>query len=683
MSDSFLPENEPQIQARSPYPSARPGPIPDSRLENLFVEKPPSLVVREETSSTFSFSTASASISCGPNDKGGACEKYFNSDGSGNTLPIVLGVVIPVGIAFVVLIYLHRRHVKKLRKEDAEDKHKSLDFGLGEGGGIKHNKKKGQKFPEMAMTSEKPEGRGRQPRGLSMDLDTSNPYLLPPGLQGSRESLHSLSRSINGDDRYRPTAFIPDDGSIRSPSSLRSPADDASSWTGSSIRRYDYDSKQTLVPNAQPNPVGRPSFGSSASPERGMSRDAEPASRKPVNNSNLNLLAPGPTGDGRDSFVSTASSNGPVNALRASNNYLAQYISGGKQQEPVKTLPDPVVSEMPLDPPADLAVPPPVVAKDDFHSRQPSAVPSNLQESKSTAPSIILNAPEERDSRPSYSGLNHYEGPDISYEAVEQPSSAYTNNPTADSTHQHTSALSTELTRTGDPSPVPEPHAQKGLSTYEEQDDFYDESEEYQGYFDNQDEPGYDQRRLTWGTRPLPPDDPSENPEQRANRIRSFYKEYFDESKPQAPEQEYYDGSEGYYDTYDQEVYDDQSQYYPPRGYPQPPGYGRHRATVSSGSYMGGPRAFSSASSRDQSRYPMPRKQHLPPPKALNVLPSPHLLKDNTMLPIDFAPPQKFSNQRSGTPDSLRGGARPYSPSVRAHIPLASSYDDLAMMPSP
>ena len=680
MSDSFLPENEPQIQARNPYPAARPGPIPDSRLENLFVEKPPSLVVREETSSSFSFSTATASTSCGPNDKAGACEKYFGSDGSGNTLPIVLGVVIPVVIAFAVLIYLHRRHVKKLKKEDAEDKHKSLDFGLGYGGGIGHNKKKGQKFPEMTMASEKREERGRQPRGLSMDLDMNNPYLLPPGLQGSRESLHSLSRSINGEDRYRPTAFIPDDGSIRSPSSVRSPADDASSWTGSSIRRFDYDSKQNLVPNAQPNPVGRPSFGSAASIDRGLSRDNDPPSRKPVNNSNLNLLAPGPTADARDSFVSTVSSNGPVSALRASNNYLAQYISGGKKQDPVTTPSEPVVSATTLNASTDLAVPPPVIVKDDYHSRQPSAVPSSIQEPNSTAPSITFNAPEDKEAWPS----SQYEGRDISHSSVEQSSSAYTNDPSTDSTRQYTPATSTEPTRNDDPSHPPEPHAQNGVNTDDDHVDYYDEAEEYTTYIDNQDELGYDPRRLTWGTRPLPPDDPSENPEQRANRIRSFYKEYFDESKPQAPEQDYYDGSEGYYDTYNQDAYYDQSQYYPPRGYPPPPVAGRHRATVSNGSYMAGPRAFSSASSRDQPRYPMPRKQHLPPPKALNILPSPHLLKDGaTMLPTDFAPPQKFSNQRSGTPTSLRGGARPYSPSVRAHVPLASSYDDLAIMPSP
>ena len=81
----------------------------------------------------------------------------------------------------------------------------------------------------------------------------------------------------------------------------------------------------------------------------------------------------------------------------------------------------------------------------------------------------------------------------------------------------------------------------------------------------------------------------------------------------------------------------------------------------------------------------MPPKKKLPPPKALMVLPTPHKLKDDDFLPnaIDFAPPQVFKNQRSGTPDSLRGGMRPYSPSIRPHIPLASSFDDLAVVPSP
>ncbi|KAG9385374.1 hypothetical protein A1F94_004921 [Pyrenophora tritici-repentis] len=45
---------------------------------------------------------------------------------------------------------------------------------------------------------------------------------------------------------------------------------------------------------------------------------------------------------------------------------------------------------------------------------------------------------------------------------------------------------------------------------------------------------GHNTNRLSMSLRPMPPsDDPQENPEERANRIRSFYKEYFDDSKPE------------------------------------------------------------------------------------------------------------------------------------------------------
>jgi hypothetical protein len=55
--------------------------------------------------------------------------------------------------------------------------------------------------------------------------------------------------------------------------------------------------------------------------------------------------------------------------------------------------------------------------------------------------------------------------------------------------------------------------------------------------FDNQGGlgvPQRDSRRLSVGFRPLPPDEimESEDPEYRANRIRSFYKEYFEDTKP-------------------------------------------------------------------------------------------------------------------------------------------------------
>lgn len=206
------------------------------------------------------------------------------------------------------------------------------------------------------------------------------------------------------------------------------------------------------------------------------------------------------------------------------------------------------------------------------------------------------------------------------------------------------------------------------------------------------DDLGYDPRRSTMGRRPLPPDDPSENPEQRANRIRSFYKEYFDDSKPSKPsqpsqpsQQQYYDGSENFgHDGH----YNANQQYnqnaYPPRGPSRFNGAERHRATISNGSFAAGPRAFSSASGRygPPGRVPPPKK-NLPPPKPLHVLPTPHMLKDDIILPMDFAPPASYRGQRSGTPDSLKGGVRPYSPALRAHTPLVSSFDDLSVMPSP
>ncbi|KAI4133674.1 MAG: hypothetical protein LQ338_000003 [Usnochroma carphineum] len=211
---------------------------------------------------------------------------------------------------------------------------------------------------------------------------------------------------------------------------------------------------------------------------------------------------------------------------------------------------------------------------------------------------------------------------------------------------------------------------------------------------------GYDIRRLSMGFRPLPPDDPTDNPEQRANRIRSFYKEYFDDSKPGHSHKagQYYEDYDEHY-LGDGAIYDlatgdlmavqpQRSEPYgrramtpPPRAPPRFRGGARHHASTLSGGRIvpPGPRAFSSASGHFG--HPMPR---LPPPGPLRVLPSPHLLKEDSFaLPIDFAPPTSYKDRQAGRPESPRGGSRPYSPMVPAHLPLVSSFDDLAVMPSP
>jgi hypothetical protein len=209
-----------------------------------------------------------------------------------------------------------------------------------------------------------------------------------------------------------------------------------------------------------------------------------------------------------------------------------------------------------------------------------------------------------------------------------------------------------------------------------------------------------DTRRLTLGVRPLPPEDPADNPEQRANRIRSFYKEYFDDSKRETTYYEdygtdFYDG--GYvYDPVTGDYYDAappapfaepvgrRAMTPPPRAPPRFQGAARHMATNSAGfnGFSPGPRAFSSASGR----LPGPRgpRKPMPPPAPLQVLPTPHMLKDDSiMTAADFAPGKNFRAQREGRPETPTGGMMPFSPGLRAHTPLASAFDELAVIPSP
>ena len=213
----------------------------------------------------------------------------------------------------------------------------------------------------------------------------------------------------------------------------------------------------------------------------------------------------------------------------------------------------------------------------------------------------------------------------------------------------------------------------------------------------------FDPHRLSMGFRPLPLEDPTDNPEQRANRIRSFYKEYFDNSKPgptpQATYQEDYD--QGY--LADATVYDPTTSHFvgaqapyaqpmarramtpppraPPRFHPPP----RHQSNMSGGRFINpGPRAFSSQSGWVGPANRRPPQRSMAPPAPLRILPTPHLLQEDSFaLPIDFAPPTSYKDRQAGRPESPLGGSRPYSPMLPAHLPLASSFDDLSAMPSP
>ena len=693
MSALVYVEGTQELKHRAPSP--RPAPVPDTRL-NLLIERDITGVGRRTPAASSTSSTASAGFSCGPDNTTSYCQKPV--DGTSNTtIPIVLGILLPLTVAFVIFAVLHRRHVKKLRQEDANDAHKSLDFGImefqGNGGKKGKGKGRGKKGgPEMSMAETR--NKVRRDRGLSMDLSEGNPYLLPPELQQSRDSLHSLSRAAaSEDDRYaRATTYAPDDGTGSYPSSLRRGPDDASSFTSSSRRTgfTDADSSHHLVRQARRMSSGAtsPQDPTQAQSQNGPTKPFTP----PVRNGSL---APAGPEQVRESFVSTASSNRADAALRASNNYLGAFIRGG------------------------------------FLS-------ADQQNQKSETPTRATNSAKttEPDDSP-----NNEEQPPQPESADPSPAPAQSANPGRDEQGyplSNDNTLDAENTDVNQSAPGPQPGLRRSYTLPEISIDDgshlpyqptlpeFDLPAEEDFDYEN----GYDYRRSTASIRPLPPDDPSDNPEQRANRIRSFYKEYFEETKPgsNANHQPYYDGSEEFADSnyapdpaYDA-VYDESNdpaydhaydQYYddgyyhdqypmgedysrsmtpPPRGRPRFMGPAHKPRSMSSGSYIPErPHVYSSASGRTGSALGgMPaKKRNLPPPKPLHVLPTPHKMKDLPMdlLPIDFAPPSRSREQRAGTPDIMRGGGsgglRPYSPAVLAHNPLASSFEELATMPSP
>lgn len=580
---------------------------------------------------------------------------------------------IPLVVAIVVFFVLHRRHVRKLRLEDANDPHKSLDFGMDTSKAQTAGKENGRKdILEAPMMDLGVEKSLRRERGMSMDV--GSPYLLPPGLQSSRESLHSLSRTVhNGDDRYRPaTTLVSDESStMHTYQKTQGMTEDSSSYTGSGKSGRDYGNdnmNQNLLANAQgmsssvPPTQRSPLADKSNIPEIRTSEAERQVTRKPSPaTGTISSLSPHAPPDTRDSYMGKESA-----ALRKSNNYLGHLIHSREpsadmlskpQNSAARSLPI-ESSSATLQHTANRKSPPPAINTTSEASRPP-----RLQS---------LKAPTE----PMYQGKFMDDANDyIEAFSVTPPSprqnSEQPQHKNTDKSGSGAKPLQDEYTLGGAEAPVL----------------------------------GYDVRRLSMGFRPLPPDDPTDNPEQRANRIRSFYKEYFDDSRPgpaPIPTATYVeDYDEGYlregaiFDPTSGQFIVAQPQFSepyarramtpPPRAPPRFQGPARHHATLSGGRFASpGARAFSSASGHfGPSGRGSPRKA-LPPPGPLRVLPSPHLLKEDSFaLPIDFAPPNSYKDRQAGRPESPRGGMRPFSPMLPAHLPLVSSFDDLSVMPSP
>ncbi|PGH28688.1 hypothetical protein GX50_08568 [[Emmonsia] crescens] len=665
------------------------------RAAPLPIAVDPALLVRRADTS----SADPSSKTCGPGDTSGICERPA-SETTTTILPIVLGVVIPLTAAIVVFLLLHRRHVKKLRSEDANDKHKSLDFGLDVvPSSGKQKGGRGRKGGMEMTTTDTEKSIRRNDRGLSLDITMTSPYLLPPGLNGSHDSLHSLSRSAHADDdRYRTaTAFSPsDNGSMRSfRGNFRPGADDSSSFTATSSRHAPAGDEMdfNLLKNAQrmsrtsPPGTGMHALGLNQSHMSPPRKPTTPASDRSGIHSPDRSLAP-------------KSTLAPGSELRKSNDYLGALIQRGTTPE---------AANRSQSPPAQGVAISQNNPSDELHLTNTHAV---------TPPSFVL--PDPNNDLPQSNSQSQSQRHSQASAQAQAPVSALPRislPPDDDQSDygddQRNSTLVLPQLNVDPPeSNTPQPDKKRLSTMYGLPDD--------QGY-------KFDTRRLTVGIRPLPPDDPSDNPEQRANRIRSFYKEYFDESSKPAPQEEYYEdyGQDDYYNddmpydpAYPDPYYggggggDDDMGFYPPEPppfahpvgrramtppprmppnfYQQPPrqqgaasafGHAPSHRTFSSVSGDPGPRAFSSISNRGQ---PMPQKHQLPPPGPLHILPSAHKLKDDTMiLPIDFAPGPTSRDRRAGRPETPQGGLRPYIPVHPANISLASSYDDLAAMPSP
>ena len=567
----------------------------------------------------------------------------------------------------ILFIYFHRRHVKKQRIEDANDRHKSLDFGMDPSDAPMAGRKKNNPTKQEMVLSESALRRGR---GMSMDI--GNPYLLPPGLQSSRESFHSLSRTINnGDDRYRPaTTFIPSDASIGTSQTSSRHGDDSSSYTGSSSHINKKDSmNQNLLRNAQrmsrsAPPVQRtPQSIVESAPQDGP--NAEDPQERLASNPRSARNMPYTNSKPHDSYMDQ---NGA--GLRSSNNYLGAFIhsrDSSVDQKLQSSSKGPSEGLLALRHESVRKSPPPTitVTSDTLPPPRKQSLP---QQARPSAQGSLNSKGENYDSTESFANPLHVHSP-VTDQHV-SPSFSTPN--TESSTPFHTPGLTSF-------EDVPDPNTVTNL--------------------------GYDPRRMSI-MRPLPPDDPADNPEQRANRIRSFYKEYFDDSKSVKA---YAPAPEVYYEDYGEEfqaegtVFDQTTGQFivakapyaepvtrramtpPPRAPPRFQGPSRHQPISSSPRSMPGrSRAFSSTSAPMGPSSRGRPVRPLPPPSALRTLPTPHLLQEDAFFgTIEFAPPSSYRDRQAGRPSSPRSELRPYSPQIPAHTPLASAFNELPIMPSP
>ncbi|KAM0511132.1 hypothetical protein ACHAPE_010152 [Trichoderma viride] len=567
-------------------------------------------------------SGSGSSSTCVATDATNTCEKPVGP--SDSTLAIVLGIM----------------NMRRDKLEELNDPTNDLDFGLGNAS----SKKRKSMFGGVEKAVHK--------GGLSMDMNLSSPYLLPPGNTGSRESIHSYARTLQTeDDPYRQVGQYAnsDVGSIRSfkttDSGRRPPKSSALAMPPTTPRAHSDEKENPFATPTAPMPTHQP-----------------PPSAAEVH----------------DVMV-------PVQPIVPEIETVVDVFNADEFEVP------------------DIPAPAPAALKLDG-SRSPNMEPSSARSSAYT----------------DNGRASHVSPADI-------PQILSPGQPT----HQDAHAHEEERPRGRPLSRLPEPQQGGGLGVPQNNGN----------------------KRLSVGFRPLPPSEAmeSDDPEIRANRIRSFYKEYFDDSgeapppMPQPPQhlqqqqqqqqqpKSQKQGGPDYYEDYDQ-GYLEAAAYYDadtnafvmpyaqpvtrramtpppssnrqgaPRGGSRGPGPrfrgangnggtfspgpgGRPRAGSAFGSRAGsafGPRPDSSASGA-WARQNQPKK-NLPPPAALTSLPTPSKLGDDSFgifNAADFAPPSSIRDKVAGRSESPFGERKPFLQPPTATGQLASAFEDLTPLPSP
>lgn len=596
-------------------------------------------------------------------------------------------------MAVVALVYLHYRRMRRLKAEDARES-RHLDFGMDD---AVPSQKKGKRKSFMFGA----EKNIHRPNQLSMDMNLSSPYLLPPGVQGSRDSINSLARTFPSDqDPYRNVIGYGngDNASMRSFGTKTDSATlynkRASVMTGRSNTTLKMPLRQGSFPKSpmSPSELADP-FKTPTSPAPGMHHPGLTVDEK------ANLPSPlkpdfmdvgvASSHDEFDTSVPNQPSPPPTALARNAEDRLPSPPADGSRLSFPRIESIGVATSGADRQELDLGFPKPL------------------------SPSDMDSAPLEKTVEPATARI------------MSTGSSIY-----------GMTGIQPEIHTT----PYPEEEDEEDLKRGRQPSRNMPEAEEVAAQTQGLSVPQQSNKRLSVGFRPLPPDDAleSEDPEYRANRIRSFYKEYFegpDENAPPLPSAPQGHGQAAprpagpqYYEDYD-ESYGDQAYYDtennafvmpyaqpvtrramtpppagrfreggpgprpgsrggprgPPRGHPGSMGgmsmpggpMGRPRA----GSAFG-PRPGSSASGQWRKQAP---KKNLPPPSALNTLPTPSKLTEDafTINPIDFAPPDSFQERASGRSQSPLGERRDFAPRIGAASPLVSTFDELASLPSP